>query len=221
MKKIIALILALAFVLCASLTVFAHDVPDLSRTGTINITLHCGETPVGGGTLSAYWVGEIYSDDGDFLFRPAGDFTDCGLSFEDITLSSLPAELASYIEANELKPVTTQDVAEDGTVSFTDLTLGLYLMVQETPAPGYFAAAPFLVSLPGVEEEVYVYEVDASPKVELEKEPTTEPSTTEPEEELPDTGQMKWPVPVLAVGGLTLLAAGWYLLISKRKSNEG
>ncbi len=221
MKKFIALTLALMLLLSVSVTALAHDVPDFTRTGTINIKLHCGETAVGGGSLTAYRVGEIYSDNGDYLFRPTADFAGSGLSFEDITLSTLPVDLASYIKASSLKGLATETVAEDGTVSFTGLELGLYLMVQETPAPGYFPAAPFLVSVPAVEEGVYVYEVDASPKVELEKEPTTEPSTTEPEEELPDTGQMKWPIPVLVVAGLALLAAGWYLLISKRKSNEG
>ncbi len=87
--------------------------------------------------------------------------------------------------------------------------------------------------------------MDASPKVELtpspeETEPseetqppedteTPEPSdTTEetPEEEtdnephLPQTGQLNWPIPVLAVGGLATFAGGWKVAFGKSKKDE-
>ena len=56
--------------------------------------------------------------------------------------------------------------------------------------------------------------------MELEKEPeptsTTPPAPTDPR--LPYTGQLNWPVPVLTVLGLGLLALG---LARRRKSRHG
>lgn len=58
---------------------------------------------------------------------------------------------------------------KDGEIAFTGLELGLYLLVQHKAAKGYETAAPFLVSVPMEEDGVLRYDVDASPKVELEK----------------------------------------------------
>lgn len=86
---------------------------------------------------------------------------------------------------------------KDGEIAFTGLELGLYLLVQHKAAKGYETAAPFLVSVPMEEDGVLRYDVDASPKVELEKKPeptsTTPPAPTDPR--LPYTGQLNWPVP--------------------------
>ncbi len=47
-----------------------------------------------------------------------------------------------------------------------------------------------------------------------EQEPTTEP------EELIDTGQLNWPVPVFSIAGLLLFSAGWMLLNFGKKDEE-
>ena len=62
-----------------------------------------------------------------------------------------------------------------------------------------------------------------SPKVEIETdtpEPPT-PETTEPVEVppyLPHTGQVYWPIPVLALAGIVLVLTG--LFIRRRKSRD-
>ena len=59
-------------------------------------------------------------------------------------------------------------------------------------------------ALPMYDGSGYVYDVEATPKVEVEKEPETEePTTTKPPqipEKLPQTGQNNWPIPVLCCG---------------------
>ncbi|MBQ9720353.1 MAG: hypothetical protein IJV64_06615, partial [Oscillospiraceae bacterium] len=53
-----------------------------------------------------------------------------------------------------------------------------------------------------------VYTVDATPKMTLAPaSPTPTPTPTGPT--LPQTGQLWWPVPVLAVLGLFCVAIGW------------
>lgn len=41
---------------------------------------------------------------------------------------------------------------------------------------------------------------------------TTQPSGGEPDDELADTGQLNWPIPVLAISGLLLFSIGWAVL---------
>ena len=60
-------------------------------------------------------------------------------------------------------------------------------------------------SIPLADSTGWIYDVDASPKVGA-----TVPSTPDTPS-LPQTGQLNWPVPVLACSGILLFAAGWCL----------
>ena len=91
----------------------------------------------------------------------------------------------------------------------------MYLLVQNQAAEGYQAAAPFLVSVPMNEDGTYIYDVDASPKVELTKAPQPTPTPKPPT--LAQTGQLNWPVPVLAIIGLCLFSLGWLLRFGRKK----
>ena len=49
---------------------------------------------------------------------------------------------------------------------------------------------------------------------------TTQPSDGEPDDELADTGQLNWPIPVLAISGLILFSIGWAVLNFGKKETE-
>lgn len=222
MRNRIISLLAVIFLLSAlCLNVSAHEVPDMSRSGSITIRMtHEGEA-VPGGSLTLYQVGAVHEDDGNYSFVPTGDFAECGLSFADITATTLPGSLSDYAKAQNLEGTTVQ-ITEEGVASFPDLTLGLYLLVQNDAPDGYTALSPFVVSVPTNEGGSYVYDVDAAPKVQLTPAPTepteeeTEPTKpTEPS--LPQTGQLNWPVPLLAVIGLGLFVMGWILRFRQKK----
>lgn len=222
-KRLLTLMLAAVMLWAVALTVFAHEVPDMTRKGSIQIAMHLGGEPVGGGSLTLYRVGAVREDNGNFTFALCDDFTDCTVSLENLQAQELAGALADYAADHQITG-TRQEIGADGKISFQDLELGLYLLVQDQAAPGCSKAEPFLVSVPIMEEGAYVYDVDASPKVELEKEPvpsTSDPGTTpstEPDPNLPQTGQLNWPIPVLAVLGLFLIAIGWALCLSRKKS---
>lgn len=214
-KRIFAL--AIAALLCCglSISVFAAEVPDFTQKGSISISMHSGVTKVGGGTLTLFRVGEVVENNGDYSFAPTGDFADCGESFANVNSSDLAEKLAKYAEDNSVSG-TTVTIDDAGNVRFADLELGLYLLVQKEAAEDYNAAKPFLVSVPRMQDGVYVYDVEASPKVELTPE---EPITPPPDDDgdnpggskLPQTGQLNWPIPVLSIAGLGLFAMGWKL----------
>lgn len=220
-KRILTLLLVITLLCAFPVMAFAHDVPDESRTGNIQISMQTANgTTVFGGSLTLYRVGEVFEDDGNYSFALTGDFVDCGQSLADLESTTLAKSLADYAVSRSLKG-TTQNVDAKGTVSFKDVQLGLYLLVQEVPAEGYYKADPFLVSVPMMEDDVYIYDVDASPKVEVEHEPqpTNPPPTKPTKPTLPQTGQLNWPIPVLIVCGLVLLCVGWVLYFRKKNKN--
>lgn len=232
-KRISMLFLTAMLILTMSVTSYAHEVPDSSKTGSIAVTMLYEGKPVAGGTLTLYRVGEISEDDGNYSFVLTGDFTESGASLEDISSTTLASDLAAYVSDNSLAG-TKVAISSNGTVTIPGLELGLYLVVQTQASRGYKAVSPFLVSVPMLEDGSYLYDVDATPKLEaLTKTPPRTPSSETPSTEnpstpvttttvstaiLPQTGQLNWPVPALAVSGLCLFLAGWALRLGKRES---
>lgn len=220
-KHVLSLLLAV-LVLCAMCaTVFAQDVPDLSKEGSISVTMSDGTGAVPGGSLTIYRVGDICEEDGNYSFVLNAAFAPSEVSLEDI-LSAQPAEaLAAFAAANPEIPGETGQIGQDGKVTFS-VEPGLYLVLQQEAAEGYLPVSPFLVAVPNMENGSYVYEVDASPKVTLVPAPTqpapTDPEPTKPSDpQLPQTGQLDWPVPLLAVLGLGLFVIGWAIRFGGRK----
>jgi LPXTG-motif cell wall-anchored protein len=308
-KRLLRLLFSILLLCCISITSYADGVPDVSRKGSISVTMRYNGNTVSGGTLTIYRVGELSQSNGAYSFALTSDFIGSGQSLASFDNSLMAGTLARYA-ANANLSGTTESIGSTGTVSFTDLELGVYLITQDKAATGYNAISSFLVSVPMAINGSYEYDVDASPKVELTKRsgggggssssskatatpkptatpsgrnsssgsiptPTPAPGSTAtpiprgssgtpdnpdasvqpgeptPTEEittssdpnspsesaapgapsatddpdagdkpkLPQTGQLNWPIPVLAVLGLAAFTAGWILRYKKRKHN--
>lgn len=274
-KRLAAVLAALTLLVWCAAPAFALEVVDLSRTGSIKVSLYDSETSeaVGGGTLTLYRVAKVQKDNANLSFVYTNGFEDCGVELGDLSEGELAGRLAEKIAAT----------AESTTVEISDLEVGLYLVVQTTAAENYNVINPFLVSVPIQENGSYVYDVDALPKVGTAAKKTPEPPDTpdtpdkpdtpdtpdtpdKPEEEnpntpvapgpdnpdgwvlgahgekiylnpeapspdnpngyvmgahgLPQTGQLNWPIPVLAVTGVVLVAAGIKLKKGTRKDEK-
>lgn len=221
-KRLVLLLLTTLALRGVPMTAYAHPVPDLTKTGSITITMNYKGKAVPGGRVSLYKAGEVREDNGDYSFVPADAFKGCAAAFDQDSIQSpeLAKKLAEYAANKQLSAVTTRTIGRDGSAVFSDLELGLYLVVQKTAASGYGETPPFLVSVPYLEKDQYIYDVKSEPKTDLEREaaPTEAPSQGGT---LPQTGQLNWPIPVLVVLGLTLFAAGWVLRFGKkREGNE-
>lgn len=215
------LFLTLLLLCSMSMTAYAHEVPDTSRGGSITITMTYENKAVPGGTLTLYRVGTVAEDDGNYSFALTGEFTGSHADLTDPSSPDLAKSLAQYVSNQKLAGMT-EIIGNDGKVSFSDLELGLYLLVQTDAASGYHSADPFLVSVPMYEDGTYLYDVDGTPKVELEKRPTpTTPSspTTPSIPTLPQTGQLNWPIPILAILGLMMFSVGWILRFGRKRDN--
>ena len=216
MRKLIALLFAIALLCSFALPALAHDVPQDRTDCSIEVIVRYNGTDVDGGTLTAVRVGYVAEEDGNYFFCREKD----DVLLEDISSTGAPAALEKFYNENKesysfcKKTVTVQK----GKGSFTGLGIGLYLIIQEQPASGYSKLNSFLVRVPYMEDGEYQYDVTAVIKSELEREPeTTVPPSTQPEDpKLPQTGQLNWPVPVLAAAGLGLFTLGLVL----RKKEE-
>lgn len=225
MKRILTVLSALALVLSMSICAAASSAPDWSQDGKGSISIHL-ELPDGlenRGDLSLYRVGDIHEDDGNYSFVPAGVFAEKWESYDDLFSAELAQALSAYANEQNVE-CTTLKIDEAGNVRFENLQLGLYLVVQKQAAEGYEPIDPFLIGVPNRQNDSYVYQVDASPKIQLETAPTEPPEPTEPtkpqDPQLPQTGQLNWPIPVLASTGLLLLLVGISLCTGKKREDN-
>ena len=97
---------------------------------------------------------------------------------------------------------TEKQVDASGFVVFDDLPAGYYLLVQRKAPAGFYPIKPFLVKLPQSTDGTTGNQIEAAPKME-------------PEQKLPQTGQLIWPAWVLI--GLGMSVAGIGVLLWKRE----
>lgn len=238
-KRLFSMMLTALLLCVAGTTAAAAPAPDLARKGSIEITMRQGDQAVSGGTLTIYQTGTIEEDNGNYRYVLTESFRDSGKSLENLQSADLAANLAQYAADHDLNGAE-QEIDSNGRTAFRDLEPGVYLIVQEKAADGYEKCDAFLVTVPGTEGGELIYDVDASPKVELKKtsgfgssdshssgshssdsgsgghSDAAAPAGTK----LPQTGQMNWPVPILAGLGMCLFLTGWILCHGKRSRYE-
>ncbi len=169
MKKVLCYLLAI--VLCAMVsekayageikTEYSADLP--CSINLVMLDPATGES-VPGGTLKLYRVGNPYLQNGNIYFALTDEFSGSGLSLADTNDSVLPAALLQYAENNSLSSEIAE-VSTDGSVSFTDLDAGLYLIAADEAPKGYCEVTPFLIDLPHGTETGWDYDPFAEPKM--------------------------------------------------------
>lgn len=250
LKAFMLLILTAAFAIFGT-AVFATSGPDMTETGSISISFidSTSNEPVSGGTVTLYHIAELSCSDSVYSYVYTEDFAGCDLSLDDLEANGLPSSLSAYATANNISgDSVTADT--NGICIFDELPLGIYLAVQSQAASGYYAVQPFIITIPMTDENGYVYDVDATPKMQgvnqipessVPESSTPESSTPESSSSpsnddsstrdpnadvggvndgnLPQTGQLNWPIPVLAGAGVLLFFLGWALTFSRNKKN--
>ena len=218
-KRIFSAICIVMLLSVFTTTAFASESIDMSRTGSIYAQMKHQGTTVGGGSLTLYYVAEING----IHYSYVEEFSHSHVSLGNIRNADTAKALADYARGKNLSGTKVQ-IDKDGKVSFPNLNLGLYLLIQEEAAPGYDTIKPFLVTVPARSSGKYQYDVNAMPKLSLEPKPTTPTTPTTPTQPtppaIPQTGLNQWPVPVLASGGLLLLALGLMLYTSGKKHSH-
>ena len=183
-KYIVVLLCMLILSAVLPCKAFAKEVLDIDKMGAISVTMENEGVAVPDGTLTCYRVAEVIKDDVNYSFDYTEEWKACPISLEDIQSVYLAERLQKYTEG---KPYERKKINEKGYVEFTDLDAGLYLLVQEEAAEGYYPVNSFLVLLPTQNGESWENHVDATPKIELEKKHEPEVPSTHHDSKLPQT----------------------------------
>ena len=197
-----------------------HEMLDPDRVGSIAITFTYYDAntkttkPVSGGnSIGLYKVADVVVDNGykfvsDERFAGAGEIpdTDAALDAANIDL----AEKMAAIAENYAFDVESVETDAQGRVSFDGLEVGLYLVKQDARGEGdnRFTITPFLITIPQRNADgSLTYDVDAQAKpIGVAKEEVPPPPT--PPHNIPQTGQLWWPVMLLGGVGVLVLCFG-------------
>ena len=212
----IGILAVLAAVLCFWLAAGSRPaLADSGKTGTITVNVEDTDGhAVAGGTLAIYQVAAV--QDGKFVYTRDFSSSTGKLEKNSDFNKKLTDKLTSIVKQSKAETMDTRTVDQKGTARFSNLPEGVYLFIQTKEADGYTTLNPFLVTVPFTDTDgVTTYDITANPKpgkVSKKTEPTPAPAPTPTptpiDHRLPQTGQLWWPVPVLACAGAALLIAG-------------
>ena len=223
-NRILSLLLALVLMFVFAVNVSAATspvvMPDLTRKGSLTFKMDIDGVPLTDGKLNLYYVASIAEIKEDwFDFCLIDELAETGLKLDTSDLyDSVQSERLLQYSKNILGEEYLTAPIENGKSNFKNLDTGLYLVWQneEDASEGYSAIRPFLISVPRWQNGLYTLYVVANPKVPIETAPP--PPTPPPPPELPPTGQLNWPIPVMAVSGMVLFVWGWILCLGKKEN---
>ena len=130
LKRLAALAAAALFTGAAATTAYAREVPDLTREGSISVTMTCDGARIGEGTLSLYRVGDIMENDSDYSFVFTEEFAACGFSLDDLESDKLAQDLVRYAKNHGIEP-DTRTIPHSGQLVYEGVEPGLYLVEQK------------------------------------------------------------------------------------------
>ena len=229
-KAITAVVTALLLAVTLVRSVWAVPVLDRERTYTLRLDCRYEGRALPGAAVRLFRVADV---DVRGRYTAVADFAASGVALTGLDSAAQRREaaqtLSDWAKQQALTPLTSQTSGGDGTAVFPGLKAGLYL-VETGPlygTAGVYTFTPLLAAVPvlngtgdGWAEETAVQPKAAFERNETPSGPDSGPDTppsVEPGERLPQTGQLKWPVPVLAVSGMALFALG--LRLTRRRDH--
>lgn len=137
---------------------------DFTKKGKISITLSDGENNyVENASIKIYKLADAYSKDNNLDFNYNENLEDCKTNIQEGNLNK--ETLECIYESNlTTKENTTNNL---GYALFDNLDLGLYLVEQTNQVEGYSKIDPFLVYIPQTKDNIWIYEIEATPKTDI------------------------------------------------------
>ena len=193
MAAALAILLTTLLALCAPALAVAP-------TGSLTLTASYGTTPLVGAPFKLYLVAE-HDEASDFAL--CGEFAGSNVDLSDLSTAGKLAQAALDLERwageKEIAPLAQQNTDSSGSVSFTSLAQGLYLVGGVTHQQGNhrYQSAPCLISLPSWDGSTGVWElnVTAFPKFERSGTSGGDPTPTPTEPDTPTPTEPDTPTP--------------------------
>lgn len=153
----------------------AKEAVNTARSCSMQLTYSADGEVFAGETVNLYKVAELSSD---FKYTVRGALAKYSVDMNNVTAQSewsgITAAVASYIIADNIKPDKTDVTDNDGKVSFSGLSCGMYFVsaVRIQRENVIYSFEAFLISVPSLNENgTWNYDVSAFPKVTV-NEPT-------------------------------------------------
>ena len=164
-RKLISALLIAWILIAMPVTAFAQDF-DINRVGSISVSMigQDGKTPIAGAELSLYYVATVELNSNNRMSYTFTDaFRNCGCALDNPALTTA---LEVFV-TDHAAPVEKLVTDAQGSAVFSGLPLGLYFVKQTDAAVGNALCTSFLVTVPYYDGESYLYDVDASPKMDI------------------------------------------------------
>lgn len=168
MKRIKILLLSLIMLFSVdNIYALSSNVVDFNHKGSIQITLYekNDNEKIEGAELTIYKVADAREKDHNLVFEYVKELEECPVSLEDLESATVSSEIEKCIPNDMDGIVKVTD--SDGSVKYEDLDLGLYLVKQTNKVEGFSKIDSFLVMIPKVIDNKWVYDVEATPKTDI------------------------------------------------------
>ena len=153
-QKIISLLcLCLLFTTCCG-GAAAADAIDLDQSASLQLQYQVGQARAANVGFQIYQVAQVSQS---LRFTLSGDFADYAVSLDKLDSDGwrdAAQTLAAYAAADQLTPVQQGVTDQNGKLTFSDLPVGLYLVVGQKHSQNgsTYLPAPFLLCLPNLDE---------------------------------------------------------------------
>ena len=213
-KRICALCLTFMLLLQVIPAASAETDIDTSKKGSITVKVAYKGKALEGMKLSCVQVANLVPSGNSYYFTCSLDNT-ITFTADNIQNADNAKKMLELVKKSNVA-VATKPVNKEGTIKFSYLGVGVYLIYQKEAYSidnKDYVISPFLVTIPYDGK----YDVDAKSKPSLDVVPkeTTPPPPSTPN--LPQTGLLQWPIPVMAAAGMVFFFLGWWLCFGRRK----
>ena len=172
MKKIFMFIT----LLLVSINVFAKNTIDFNNDkGTINMTLSTNditEGVVSGAEIEIIKVAEAYENKSNLYFRYTEDFKSISRDITKLNSNNMDpytSDIKSLVDNTDSITGIKNNTDNNGKVTFNKVDLGIYYVRQTNDVEGYRRITEFLISIPTIENNDWILDIDCSPKVEVDR----------------------------------------------------
>jgi hypothetical protein len=195
----------------------ADTVVDMDMKGSISVRVAFEGKALEGLKLNCIKVADLVLNENAYHYECVYDRSII-FTAQNIQDTDHPQRMLELVKKGTAKPLS-ETVTQNSIVKFTDLYPGMYLIYQTekfTTDEADYIISPFLVTIPYDGK----YDVDATSKPALDLIPQETEPTDPPPPDVPQTGQLEWPIPVMACGGMAFFILGWRLCFTRRKDSH-
>lgn len=165
MKKVLkVMMLLISLMIIPRVWALENGELDLTKKGNIDIILSDNNNNlVKNAEITIYKLADATIKNNNLTYKYEPSLNSCKQNIDKGILTN--NELECVLTNNITKITKTTNSL--GKVEFKDLDLGLYLIMQTNEVKDYSKIKPFLLGLPTIEEDKWVYSISGTPKVEI------------------------------------------------------